>query len=279
VPAQPAVRIGLGAVRSLGEETAERIASGGPYDSIEDLVRRSGVARNQLEALATAGALGGLTSRSGASGHLHHECAGDRRSQLWAAGPLAQATTDRLPGLVVGTEAPPLPEPSALDETEADMWATGVTARPTAIELARPRLEALGVVPAARLIELPEDRPDPSEHRRTEREGTDHDGYDTDHEGYRAGPRVLVAGVVTHRQMPESAGGTVFLNLEDETGLVNVICSRGAWTRWRNVARHSPALLVRGRLERTQGAVSVVAETFAELDLDGSTLPPARDFR
>ena len=67
-----------------------------------------------------------------------------------------------------------------------------------------------------------------------------------------------MAGVVTHRQRPESAGGAVFLNLEDETGLVNVICSRGAWVRWRHVARSSPALLVRGRLERVDGSVSVV---------------------
>jgi error-prone DNA polymerase len=70
----------------------------------------------------------------------------------------------------------------------------------------------------------------------------------------------------------------VFLNLEDETGMVNVICSPGAWERWRHVARHSPALLVRGRLERTEGAVSVVAERITPLDL-GAPVPVSRDFR
>ena len=84
---------------------------------------------------------------------------------------------------------------------------------------------------------------------------------------------------MTHRQRPESAGGAVFLNLEDETGLVNVICSRGAWVRWRQVARSAPALLVRGRLERLDGSVSVTAETFTRLDLGELALPPSRDFR
>jgi error-prone DNA polymerase len=91
--------------------------------------------------------------------------------------------------------------------------------------------------------------------------------------------RVLVGGVVTHRQHPESARGTVFLNLEDETGMVNVICSPGAWQRWRHCARHSPALLVRGRLERVDGVVSVVAEKISRLDLGSAPLPPSRDFR
>jgi error-prone DNA polymerase len=210
-------------------------------------VRRAQVARQQLESLATAGALAGVGSGDR-----------DRRSQLWAAGPIAHATLDRLPGLVVGDDAPPLPELSALDEAEADLWATGLTVGPTAVELARPKLRALGVIPAAQLLDLPDEH-DPS--------------------GREIGPRVLVAGVVTHRQRPESAGGAVFLNLEDETGLVNVICSRGAWVRWRQVARSSPALLVRGRLERLDGSVSVTAETFTRLDLGELDLPPSRDFR
>ena len=61
------------------------------------------------------------------------------------------------------------------------------------------------------------------------------------------------AGVVTHRQRPATAAGTMFLNLEDETGLINVICSRGLWPRYRTVARTSPALLVRGRARAGRG--------------------------
>ncbi|HBX79206.1 MAG TPA: hypothetical protein DEG43_16305, partial [Acidimicrobiaceae bacterium] len=55
---------------------------------------------------------------------------------------------------------------------------------------------------------------------------------------------VRVAGVVTHRQRPATAGGTMFINLEDETGLINVVCSLGCWKRYRTVARRAPALLV-----------------------------------
>jgi len=241
--AQPAVRLGLGSVRGIGDTLAERIAAGRPYASVEDLVRRAGVGRPQLESLATAGALEGLAPHDGGRE------LGGRRRVLWAAGPLALATPDRLPGLVSGEEAPDLPELTPLEEVEADMWATGLTAGATAVELARPRLDAMGVIPAGRLA------------------GAETDG------------KVLVGGVVTHRQRPESAKGTVFLNLEDDTGMVNVICSPGAWERWRRAARGSPALLVRGRLERTDGVVSVVAEKISPLDLGPVTVPPARDFR
>ena len=53
------------------------------------------------------------------------------------------------------------------------------------------------------------------------------------------GPRVLVGGVVTHRQRPATAGGITFLNLEDETGMLNVVCSTAVWQRYRRVARES----------------------------------------
>jgi error-prone DNA polymerase len=98
------------------------------------------------------------------------------------------------------------------------------------------------------------------------------------------GAKVLVAGVVTHRQRPATAGGTTFLNLEDETGLVNVICSPGCWTRYRRAARSAVVLLVRGRLERGEGAdptalssSNVVAEYLEEIDL-AVAVSPSRDF-
>jgi error-prone DNA polymerase len=84
------------------------------------------------------------------------------------------------------------------------------------------------------------------------------------------GSRVAVGGLVTHRQRPATAGGTTFLNLEDETGLVNVICSKGVWLRYRKAARSAAALLVRGRLERNEGASNVVADKLEELDLTGA---------
>jgi error-prone DNA polymerase len=91
------------------------------------------------------------------------------------------------------------------------------------------------------------------------------------------GDKVLVAGVVTHRQRPATAGGTTFINLEDETGLVNVVVSRGCWLRHRVVARSEAALLVRGRLERQGEVVNVVAERLEPLPLAAAMR--SRDFR
>jgi error-prone DNA polymerase len=89
---------------------------------------------------------------------------------------------------------------------------------------------------------------------------------------------VAVGGVVTHRQRPATAGGITFVNLEDETGLVNVICPHAVWTRYRTVARTSPALVVHGRLERAEGVVNVVAVRLERLDLRLGTAR-SRDFR
>ena len=89
--------------------------------------------------------------------------------------------------------------------------------------------------------------------------------------------RVLVAGVVTHRQRPMTAQGTTFMNLEDETGLINVVVSKGCWARYRTVARGAPALLIRGRLERSEGVINIVAEQLAPLPVAASAA--SRDFR
>ena len=129
------------------------------------------------------------------------------------------------------------PSPTPWEEVSDDLWSLGMAPDTTAMELARGGLDRRGVVRAAALAGRP------------------------------AGDRVTVGGVVTHRQAPESAHGAVFLNLEDETGMVNIVCSRGAWVRWKPVARACPALLVRGRVERSEGSMTLVAERFEPLPL------------
>jgi error-prone DNA polymerase len=235
-----ALRLGLSSVRYVGKETAERLVGGQPWGSQEDLVRRGGLNRAQLEALALSGALDGLP------GHPRGPGTPDRRALVWAAGAAAQATPGRLPGIVTGAAAPLLPPRSGVEEVGDDLWSIGVTPDRTAIELARPELVRRGVSTIAQVVHGP------------------------------AG-RVVVAGVVTHRQQPDTARGAVFLNLEDETGMLNVVCSRGAWARWRVVARSSPALIVKGRLERAQDVVNVIAERFEPLAL--GPVPGSRDFR
>ncbi len=241
--ADPVLRLGLASVRGVGEATAERIVAGRPWCGGEDLVRRAGVTQAQLETLAAAGALD-PTDASGEPGGV----ASSRRRLLWAAGAAAQGTPDRLPGVVVGAEAPPLPAPSLYESVGDDLWALGLAPERTAMHLARDRLEAMGVLRADAL------------------------------EACDDGDRATVAGVVTHRQHPETARGAVFVNLEDESGHVNVVFSRGAWARWKHVARHAPVLLIRGRVRKGQGAVSFDAERVEALVV-GTAVPASRDFR
>jgi error-prone DNA polymerase len=82
---------------------------------------------------------------------------------------------------------------------------------------------------------------------------------------------------VTHRQRPATARGVTFVNLEDETGMINVICSREVWARYRKVAQNSAALLIRGMLQHTDNVVNVMAERIQPLPL--GVRPNARNFR
>ena len=231
------VRMGLAAVRSVGEDVAQLLVDervgGGPFVDLRDLARRVRLTTTQLEALATAGAL---------------DCLGvERREALWAAGALAQERPDTLPGVSVGVSAPMLPGMTEVETSVADAWATGVTVDSYPTQFVRPSLETAGVLTVGAMFT------------------------------HEEGRRVAVAGVVTHRQRPGTARGVTFLSLEDETGILNVICSAGLWQRYRRVARTSAALVVRGRIERADGATNLVAEHLAPLSLQVRT--SSRDFR
>ena len=86
-----------------------------------------------------------------------------------------------------------------------------------------------------------------------------------------------MGGVVTHRQRPGTAKGVTFLSLEDETGMLNVVCSAGLWARYRRTALRSRALVVRGTIERTDGVVNLLADGMRNLSLRVATT--SRDFQ
>ena len=86
-----------------------------------------------------------------------------------------------------------------------------------------------------------------------------------------------MAGAVTHRQRPATAQGVTFINLEDETGMVNVLCSPGVWGRHRKLAQTAMALLVRGQVQNASGAVTVVADRMGKLSMAVGSR--SRDFR
>jgi len=231
------VRLGLGSVRHIGDELAERLVDErkvrGPFSSLLDLTARLQLSVPQTEALATAGALG---------------CFGiSRREALWAAGAAATQRPNHLPGIGSALGSPSLPGMTEVELSAADVWATGISPDSYPTQFLRDDLDALGVVPADRLLAIPD------------------------------GTRVLVAGAVTHRQRPGTARGVTFLNLEDETGMVNVLCTPGVWARHRRVAQTAPAMLIRGQLQNATGAVTVVAERMGSIELAiGSR---SRDFR
>jgi error-prone DNA polymerase len=159
-----------------------------------------------------------------------------RRSALWATGAAAGNRPGQL-DITPDPGSPLLPTMTEPEQLAADLWATGISRDQYPTALIRDRLDALGVVPAGRLAEL-EDR-----------------------------TRVLVGGIVTHRQRPPSAGGVTFISLEDETGLINVIVPQPVWAKDRRVARDSGALLIHGMLERAHNVTNVLAERIDKLPL------------
>lgn len=78
---------------------------------------------------------------------------------------------------------------------------------------------------------------------------------------------MLVGGLVIHRQRPATASGITFVNLEDETGMLNVVISVEASIRSGRVIRSHPALMVRGTLEKADGVINLVAEKIVPLTL------------
>lgn len=236
--ASRAVRLGLAGVRTIGHELAERIVAerdaGGPFRELSELSRRTGLTAEQLEALASAGALDslGLT----------------RREALWQSGAAALERPGQLPGSQPYVQPPLLPQLGEEDTVAYDLWATGIATDDHPLRHARGRLDARGVL---RIDQLRSAQP---------------------------GSRIEAAGIVTHRQRPQTAAGITFMNLEDETGILNVVCSVGVWTRYRRIAQAAPAMVIRGMLERSkEGVTNLVADRLEALPLKAKT--SSRDFR
>jgi error-prone DNA polymerase len=171
-----------------------------------------------------------------------------RRAALWAAGAAASVREGQLAGTAAGLTAPPLPAMTPAEETLADVWATG-TYSTHPVAHVRAELAARQVLTASSARTAAADS------------------------------AVAVAGLVTHRQQPPTARGVVFLSLEDETGMLNVICPPHVWARHRRPATTAPALLIYGRIERTGGAVNLVATALRPLRVAVAASFASRDFR
>ncbi len=227
------------------------------FRSVDELIARTAINREELSTLAEVGALAslGFTRREALwqverairpAGELFQDSGFGIRD----SGNRDQGSGIRDQGLGIGEQeedSSPLPEMTSVERLVADYRGTGLTIGPHPMAMRRKEMELRG---ALRAIDLPKQR---------------------------HGRRVRVAGAVITRQRPGTAKGFVFLTLEDETGIANIIVRPDLFARSRLAVVSEPFLLVEGILQNQDGVVSVRAERLdgmsgAKVDVE------ARDF-
>jgi error-prone DNA polymerase len=212
------------------------------FSSIEDLLSRTGLRRDELATLAEIGALN-------AFGH-------DRRSALWQIERAARPAGELFKGQDVEDGVPvhggrgtsPLAPMTPSERLMSDYSGTSLTIGPHPLAFRRMELAMRGVL---RAIDLPRGR---------------------------HGRRVRVAGAVITRQRPGTAKGFVFLTLEDETGIANIIVRPDLFGDQRPTIVNAPYLMVEGILQIQEGVTSVKAERLISLGGEGPE-PQSHDFR
>jgi error-prone DNA polymerase len=247
------VRVGLGYIRGIRrDEVAALVAArdaGGPFRSLSDLASRAGSGAPALELLAWSGACDSLVEADVAAGG-----GSPRRLALWQLG--VGTPGRRVPGgvqlsLPLELPAPPrLRELSRWESMLADYGTTGLTVHAHPMQLLRGRLPA----------------------------GTVHSG---DIERLPHGSGVRTGGMVVARQRPGTAGGVVFVLLEDEFGTINLIVPPPVYERHRLLVRTEPLLLVEGRLERfaaAGGAINVLVGRVESIAAPDRVIAQIKDF-
>jgi error-prone DNA polymerase len=246
------IRIGLGYVRGVRRQEIEELVAarerGGRFTSLADLASRAGAGSPALALLAWSGACDELAL--GATGDRSRA----RRTALWQLGVMTPGR--RVPGgtqLALPLDLPSPPRLAGQSEWErmlADYATTGLTTRAHPLALLRARMGSR-VVSSRDLDRL--------DHRR----------------------RVRIGGLVVARQRPGTAGGIVFILLEDEFGTMNLVVPPAVYERYRLLVRTEPLLLVEGILERLAaggGAINVLVDTIASLDAPDRLVAEIKDF-
>jgi error-prone DNA polymerase len=245
----------------LGERAAraiEKARAAGPFTSIDDFAHRTGLGQATVKRLAEADAFNSIGA--------------NRRESLWQS--LAQEKKRRdMPlfdsfekGVRTILSSPPFAELSdkivltpfldmqPYEQVVADYRTTGLSLRAHPISFYREQLNRLGITPADRLVELPDQS------------------------------SVRVAGLVLLRQRPGTAKGITFVTLEDETGTMNLVVHQHIWDRYYRIARRAPAWITHGHIQRAQESevpiihvvvnrLEALAEQLRQLDVK------PRDFR
>jgi error-prone DNA polymerase len=222
-----AVRLGLRMAKGLANADAAAIvlARGAePFASVEEMARRSGVSVAALERLAEADAFQAIGL--------------DRRQALWAIRGLADtalplwaaADRGRMPGPEGAEPAVALTPMTAGRAVVEDYRSLGLSLRGHPVSFLRPELQARGMITTADLRRM------------------------------RDGRRATVPGIVLVRQKPGSAKGIMFITLEDETGIVNIVVWPSVFEAHRVLILSARMLAVRGRVQREGEVIHVVAD-------------------
>jgi error-prone DNA polymerase len=248
-----ALRLGLRQIKGFAEADAERLveARGSGYSDPQALWRRSGLGRGALERLAEADAFRSVGL--------------DRRRALWALKPLGDPPLPLFASMKE-TPTPTLPRkageggareaggwgflPAQTSEARAmgllpemplgehvveDYASLSLTLKRHPLAFLRAELAREGLVTAAELAHLPVDR------------------------------RLSIAGIVLIRQRPGSANGVVFITIEDETGIANLIVWPAILERFRRAALGATLLRCTGKLQREESVIHVVADRLADM--------------
>lgn len=291
-PRQPALRIGMRYVQGLGKRSRAALekawTTGGAFTSLEDLCRRSGLRAKDLERLAIAGTLESLctgrrnalwqvlaitkqkdekplfrffqqsrpvkqkiqdisTNQEGSKSNaniIRHSSSGGSATAAHRSAGAGSHTGDHdpacppdLPAEIAAELPAQIPAMHPLEETIADYRMLGLSTGQHPMCYYRPQLARRKIPTCAGVVLLPH------------------------------GQFITAAGGVICRQRPMTAKGFVFLTLEDETGMVNVIVRPKIFAQYRQVIMKNNFLQVSGRLQSEEGVINVLASSFIALPL------------
>jgi error-prone DNA polymerase len=274
---RPFLRLGLrmiGGLRESHGKLIEQVRTRGPFTSIDDFARRTGLGQAVIKRLAEADAFGSIGA--GRRQALWHALGQERKRRdmpLFEYPPLpleegrgkgARVPLLACPAVHLDTEEQaahdsdeplaPLPPMPLYEEVVADYRTAGLSLRAHPISFYRDQLERLGITPARQLVELKNDAP------------------------------VSVAGLVLLRQRPGTAKGITFVTLEDETGSMNLVVHQHTWDRYYRIARRAPAWIAHGHIQTTtESFAPVIHVVVARLEALTEQLQrldvKSRDFR
>ncbi len=237
------VRLGLNYVTGLTASTARKIEAERkqyPFSSLRDLVRR--VPELQKDEISTLAELGALNALPKEKVDRH------RRGALWQAELALQPAGELFESVAQDGTASPLPPMTPGQRTYADFSNSGLSIGKHPMSYYRERMREMGVMDAATA------------------------------KAQRDGVVLTVAGCVITRQRPGTAKGFVFLSLEDETGIVNIIVQPDLFNRKRQICTTAPYVVIKGVLQSITGVISVKAGDIDELSFREAAVMRSHDF-